>query len=791
MKKRLMASILTVVMILTMLPVSALADGADTEPVEGVVTAHKDLVRDETGAPIVDADGNYIVELSVQGNPYQIATQSAADVVLVIDNSGSMAEGAATETCGSTSFSWKRYWGWTRRWVCDECGQEYGYSYFDKPKICTAQIKTEPRIDTAIAVGKEFAQNILTGNSGNRIAVIGFAHKDGRDGKPAVRVSQGLTDSLTKVESAINKMVANGGTNYTAALKQAQTWLNAREDKTRPAYVIFISDGAPGEYGNSIGDKDWDGSVQAAALKTAGVNLYTIGISLSDAEGAYLKKMATDANHYINVNGANYKTQLKNILKLWAEEINAVSAGTQAVLTDVVNLGSFKLVSYDDTLVLAEDGKTLTWNIGNIPSEEATVQFKVKPLEGVYGENIPTNDDVFLDYQDGKTEAPCHIVKEQIGDPTVTIEQPQPAEQKITASFTLPNDVAWADGTEGWKAKQFVVYSTSASATNNVPSVEEIDVPEGKVFSHWEANVDSSFTLSATDTISFDSLKDHVTFDNNEAYIGFTAVFEDEPPAAEQKIVVNFSIFEGSWTDGVPAANSKIFTLSSTTPEALLTSPEVEAPAGKTFVEWQNNLNIATYTLADQAEFSYTSVMNAAGRHLTFDENGVAYIGFTAVFEDTPEEPENKTLKIYWAIDNPAGAAWTAYGNSEAWTETVAWSDKDNTFVLPGLEVKEGYKLAGWSVSGKESNYWDAETTTFGLTGLIVEDENGGYVSITANIVADTPEELNYTATFDSKAGTAAPAPAGSPTMSRRVSPHEKKHPTPTIRPSMPVRPAE
>ena len=90
MKKRLMASILTVVMILTMLPVSALADGADTEPVEGVVTAHKDLVRDESGAPIVDEEGNYIVELSVQGNPYQIATQSAADVVLVIDNSGSM-----------------------------------------------------------------------------------------------------------------------------------------------------------------------------------------------------------------------------------------------------------------------------------------------------------------------------------------------------------------------------------------------------------------------------------------------------------------------------------------------------------------------------------------------------------------------------------------------------------------------------------------------------------------------------------------------------------------------------
>ena len=113
--------------------------------------------------------------------------------------------------------------------------------------------------------------------------------------------------------------------------------------------------------------------------------------------------------------------------------------------------------------------------------------------------------------------------------------------------------------------------------------------------------------------------------------------------------------------------------------------------------------------------------------------------------DETPVDPDaGKTLKIYWAIDNPDGAEWTTYGNGNAWTETIAWSDKDNTFVIPGLTVKGGYKLAGWSVSGKDANYWDAETKTFGLKGLIVEDENGGYVSITANIVKDeTPEDNN------------------------------------------------
>ena len=93
-------------------------------------------------------------------------------------------------------------------------------------------------------------------------------------------------------------------------------------------------------------------------------------------------------------------------------------------------------------------------------------------------------------------------------------------------------------------------------------------------------------------------------------------------------------------------------------------------------------------------------------------------------------------MRIHWAIDNPEGAAWKLYeGNAR--TETIAWADRGNTFVMPELEIKDGYKLAGWSVSGTEGQYWDPETYEFGLTGLIVEDENGGQVSITANVVKD------------------------------------------------------
>ena len=122
------------------------------------------------------------------------------------------------------------------------------------------------------------------------------------------------------------------------------------------------------------------------------------------------------------------------------------------------------------------------------------------------------------------------------------------------------------------------------------------------------------------------------------------------------------------------------------------------------------------------------------------------------------EDTTGKTVRIHWSIDNPEGASWTQSENS-SWTETIAWSDRYNTFQLPELEVKEGYHLAGWTVGGAQSNYWSAEAHSFGLAGLIVEDENGGYVSITANIVADEPEDPDAGKTLriywaiDNKAG--------------------------------------
>lgn len=429
MKRRIIAALMCLCMLVGLLPMSAFA--APAEP--GTVTATKEVVSQTP-----DENGNYTIKLTVQGEPVKIPSASAADVVLVVDNSGSMASSVGepcltpkSEFKSKLTFLWYRY-------TCPNCGARYssslaGLLWDTRPPKCTGQKGAEPRIDTAKNVSKTFAQSILNGENDNQLAVIGFAHKSengGPNDADALFVTQPLTNDLTQINNKIDKMDADGGTNYSAALQQAYTWLNGREDKSRPAYVIFISDGAPGLSGESIENPQWNGSNQAAALKRDGVTLYTIGIALTDDESNYLKSLATDSNHYINVTGTNYAAKLKKVLLEWASHINSVPAGKNAVMTDVVNTEYFDVVTPLPAGVTLGGDKTLTWNIGNIPKDGVSVEFKIKPKDSFLNsftgtQTVYTNTDVSLKYKDYK-DIDQTIPKDQIGDPTVTLTGTKP-----------------------------------------------------------------------------------------------------------------------------------------------------------------------------------------------------------------------------------------------------------------------------------------------------------------------------------------------------------------------------
>lgn len=364
--------LLCLLMVVLLVPVYA----AQANENEGEVTITKELV---SSTP--DEDGCYTIRLTVSGVPITENVQPNADVVLVVDCSGSMAEPQGS-----------------------------------------------PRITTAKEAGKAFADGILTEGSGNKMAVIGFSSREfsifwGWQGDP-ISVKTDLVEDVETIHGAIDGMKANGGTDYTSALQAAYDILSDREDTSRPGYVLFLSDGAPGLTGESQQDPTWNGSNQIAALKADGITIYTVGIALEEEAAGYLKQMATSDEHYIHLSQEDLDAQLETVLTNWASRINRIPAGVEAVVVDAISEW-FEYVSSEDGLVYSvENGEeTLTWEIGDIPEEAISITFRIRPKDGVYGE-YPTNDECILRYV--PSDSPGDWEEISHASPEVEIPEPDP-----------------------------------------------------------------------------------------------------------------------------------------------------------------------------------------------------------------------------------------------------------------------------------------------------------------------------------------------------------------------------
>ena len=504
MKKRMLAMMMAIVMVMTLLPTSALAAGGDTGLQEGDVRATKALVVDDNNQPKADTDGYYTVQITVQGKPKQAENGSNADVVLVVDNSGSMSSSVG-DPCNTPKEQFEEHdmlvW---KSYTCPNCGAEYSKTLLwdTRPEQCTGQTGKTPRIDAAKAVGKEFANSILAAGTDNQLAVIGFAHNNDRGGvdEEALTVSQDLTDNLTEINNQIDQMKADGGTNYTAALAKAQDYLDKRSDTTRPGYVIFISDGAPGLSGKSLNDPQWNGSDQIQQLKTAGITVYTVGIALEADAADYLKSMASDnqEEHFINVSTENYKDQMSEILQTWATKINSIPAGRDATITDVVNTADFDY-KMDTTPNVTNDTTTgtITWNIGDITEEPQSIKFKVKPKDGKDGK-LYTNESVELSYTDCDgvdqqiKDTKDMITEPKIGNPYIKIANPA----VVTITFDA-NGGAWAEDVAGYTMN--ADKTTASKKLKLSDTVEKItpDPANGtKKFIGWGISADATEPLS-------------------------------------------------------------------------------------------------------------------------------------------------------------------------------------------------------------------------------------------------------------------------------------------------------
>ena len=741
--KRLLTWVLVLVMTLSLLPLNVLADEVNS-PVPGEVTATKSC----TAMP--DEDGNYTITLTVQGNPVPstdtMTTPANADVVLVVDNSGSMESKVGTP-CEAPKNSFKNIDPLEIGALvqCQFCDAKYLWPFI--PDVCTGQIGVTKRIVAAKAVSEAFANSILN-SKGNQIAIIGFSHGSDLGGidENAIKVKQGLTNDIDAVKSKIDEMEADGGTNYTAALQKACDYLNNRPVKDgRPGYVIFISDGAPGLSGESQADPKWNGSEQAASIRTAGYTLYTVGIALDDSAAAYLKSMASNEQdkHFINVTGTDYEAQLKDTLLQWADEIKETTtmkpAGTGAVLTDVINTKQFEYVEGSATggLTVGEDSegnKTVTWNIGEIPEKDASVSFKIKAWAGVWGDGIHTNENVTLTYTNAKDEL-ATMGKDVIGDPMVDIAAP---------TFTVTYNANGGSGTAP------VDSSSPYEINSEVTILGQGDLTmEGHNFTGWNTEADGTGKSYAAGA-KIEKLTENVIL-----YAQWT----------KQKFTV-------TWMNGTTQLETDKDVPYGATPEYNGNEPTKAEDENNTytFLGWNTDQNATTKleTLPNvTADVTYYAIFSATAipkYTLTYKANGGS--GAPAAVSDNKaddtvdldysnqpthaQQDGKNVIFIGWTETNDSGKVYSngetlpsladkvTFANSNI-TVYAVWGLDDNGNGVPdALEAKVTYKV--------EKGYWyDAATgqatgsEIVCLRPLYKKSDNGVWKSCNATLGDSIP----------------------------------------------------
>ncbi len=222
MKKRVLSALMVLCMVLTLLPVSAFAA---PKPVPGTGELQPGQVEAWKTAEYNEETGNVDITLHVRGKNVETTTTTTntLNVVLVVDNSGSMDEGQGK--CTSTSYTkhtdWAWFFGWYEYdyWTCDTCGK----TYYNDPgnHICTGKISKMSAAQNAATV---LVNALAQANPNNQVAIASF------ESDIVDNASIGLTkldsqENREKLISTIANMRANGGTSYTAGLQLAQGYL--------------------------------------------------------------------------------------------------------------------------------------------------------------------------------------------------------------------------------------------------------------------------------------------------------------------------------------------------------------------------------------------------------------------------------------------------------------------------------------------------------------------------------------------------------------------------------------
>ena len=642
MKKRVVAILMTLVMVCSLLPVSVLATGntyddKDEAAAATGVTANKTVSKND--------DGTYTVTLSVTGtsedNPETI--NHPADIVLVIDDSGSMDDRVSQKCAAESYFSHEEWYpiiGTVTVYTCDTCGE----TFWDLEKVQNHNTTTT-RMALAKEAAKTFVNGLLTDGSQVKIGLVGFSGN--------VNMTQELTDNVKTLTDQIDNRNFNAnhsdGTNYENALKAASDLLKSGSNKQQ--FIVFVSDGEPNR-GHAKPTAD--------ELKQAGVTIFTVGIDLRDNQAGALKEISTgypDAPYYYGA----ASTALASILQKITEEIiSQIHAGKNAVMTDVVNTDSFELVpeAADEALEVGEDGR-LTWTIGDITKDTKTVTFTIKLKEGnTEAGELYTNRDVNLTFDSTALDGTVQFTKNAIGTPQIGVysvrytdgvDSAEVFEDQITYNLVEGDATpTFAGGNPQREDHTFLGWSPSVLETISG------DIYEIVYTAQWTPN-----TTPVDPKVAAYQIQHY-----READDGTYTLVDTVLPAGYGEIGQNATVKETDYKSYEGFAYDPHV-------EGTVTSAEVFVPS-----EVEGELQIATLKLYYSKDENDDNIPDRYQKKLTF-----------TVIHGAWNDGENADVVKYVTLTDGEGN-WSANGS---YTVTA-----DDVFPAAGERPDEGFKAGAW-----------------------------------------------------------------------------------------------
>ena len=197
---------------------------------------------------------------------------------------------------------------------------------------------------------------------------------------------------------------------------------------------------------------------------------------------------------------------------------------------------------------------------------------------------------------------------------------------------------------------------------------------------------------------------------------------KEEKEARDVIVTFNVAPEEGQFKD--PAGAKVVtYTIKEDSADQFLV-PKVEAKEGYEFTGWLVNGKEEGFWSADAKTFGITGLAHFPEG----DDKG--YIVVTAQFKKAEVAKRSVTINV--AIDPEKGEF---VGRDDKYA-TITYTDLDEfaeaPILLPEVKANDGYRLAGWTVEGKESIKLDANATSLGFAGLahFNDGENVGYISV-------------------------------------------------------------